>query len=397
MDSIDWDVSGLEGGYYYLYAIADDGLNSTGRYALAPVRVDHPPSLTLVDPDGVADELPTPEDYPADVRGDPWDFSGASDVEWIHEITDTSYAAGVFRGTLTGSPASIRFDIPASEPVDAGTYGVLSFRMSVSHDAAMHLFWQVGGSWSNNTTQLPVREGWRTYRVDIDSVTAQGTWGGQVENIQLSLFYAEDNALLQLDWATLTEEGAFADTIRWNDWDLESDATIRLYFDTDQTGADGSFVAGPLSENSLVDSYVWDCSFLPPGAYFPYGVIDDSYNPRVVAYAGSPFTVGDVALSPPNLTATRHGPGSVKLSWDYGGNPISAVAGFVLYRSDRPHFSPSPASKLVEPVFPFHVDYAPEAVGNPGLNYYYRVTARSVAGTESDPSNAAGEFDFSVP
>jgi hypothetical protein len=73
------------------------------------------------------------------------------------------------------------------------------------------------------------------------------------------------------------------------------------------------------------------------------------------------------------------------------------VTGFVVHRSDRAHFTPSALSKLAEPFFPFYVHYAPEAVGNPNLNYYYRVTIRGAGGLESPPSNVVGEFDFDSP
>jgi hypothetical protein len=396
VDSLDWNVSALEGGEYFLYAIVDDGLNVLKRYACAPIRVDHPPTLMLVEPDGAFDVLPDPEDYADDVRGDAWDFSDPSDVAWIQELGDTSYAGGIFSGTVTGSPANVRLDIPPGSPVDASQYGIFACRMSLSQAAVMHFFWKTGGSWNNNTVQLPVYEDWSTYRVDLDSVIAQGAWAGQVEGFQVSIFFA-NNADLQLDWVTLTREGAFADTIRWTDMDLESDARIRLYFDTNQSGADGDLIAGSLSENSLVDTYLWDCSFLPAGVYYAYGIIDDFYNPPRISYSAAPFATGSFALLPPRLAIMRYGTQSVKLMWDYGGNPPSAVAGFAVYRSDRAHFETSPGSKIAEPVFPFYVNYAPEAVGNPNLNYYYRVTVRGTGGAESPASDVAGEFDFDLP
>ena len=184
--------------------------------------------------------------------------------------------------------------------------------MSLSQAAVMHFFWKTGGSWDNSTVQLPVYEDWSTYRVNLDSVVAQGAWAGGVEGFQLSVFFAA-GADLQLDWGALTRESAFADTIRWVDTDLESDARIRLYFDTDQSGADGDLIAGSLSENSLVDTYLWDCSFLPPGVYYAYGIIDDFYNPPRISYSAAPFAIGSPALLPPHLAITRQGAQSVKL------------------------------------------------------------------------------------
>ncbi len=397
-DSRMWSTSGVPGGRRYLYALIDDGLNQVRRYALAPMQVNHPPSLLLTNADGVGDQLPSPEDYAANVRGNPWDLSGRNDVFWIQGLSDTSYAGGIFSATITGSPGTVGLDVPNALPIDATYYRILALRMNLSQAGVMHVFWRHKdtGSW-DNTNQIQVFEGWRIYRIPVPQfVSAGSSWNGPLDRLQLSL-YGIAGEQLQLDWATLTHEGAFADTIRWTDLDAEDDAWISLYFDTDQQGNDGQLIAGGLSENSLVDSYLWDCSFLPPGAYYAYGVIDDEYNGPRISYAPAPFVIGDGVLLPPDLTVAPYGPQSVKLMWDYGGNPPSSVEGFVVYRSDRAYFTPSPANKLMDVTFPFYINYAPEAVGNPNLNYYYRVTARGSGGMESPPSNVAAEFDFACP
>jgi hypothetical protein len=309
-DYFRWGISGMPGGARYIYAIVDDGLNVLRRYALAPLRIDHPPVLVLTEPNGFGDELPSPEDYAADVRGDPWDLGQPSDFQVVQGIADTSYAGGIFSGTISGAAADLRLAVPAGQPISAANYGILSMRMSLSAPAAMHLFWKVGGSWNNNTRQLAVYDGWRTYRVDIDSVVSQGSWAGQVQGLQISIYFAT-GADLGMDWVTLTRDGAFADTIRWVDADAESDAKLWLYYDTDAAGYDGDVIASGLSENSLVDSYLWDCSFLPPGQYYIHAAIDDGFNPRQSLYSSAPFVIGDVLLQP-NLSIMRYGPASVK-------------------------------------------------------------------------------------
>ena len=83
-------------------------------------------------------------------------------------------------------------------------------------------------------------------------------------------------------------------TIRWSDSDPDSNATIRLYVDTDNRGEDGTLIADNIQEDpdGKRDSYRWDITDLAPGVYFIYAEINDGTS-RVVSYSPNALIVGD--------------------------------------------------------------------------------------------------------
>lgn len=93
--------------------------------------------------------------------------------------------------------------------------------------------------------------------------------------------------------------GDYADeryTIRWWDVDVDDlgrDATISLYWATDNGGEGGTLVAGGIPQNDRGNrgSYQWDTSSLPAGRYYAYGVIDDGVNEPYTAPSAGPVHV----------------------------------------------------------------------------------------------------------
>ncbi|MEW5768420.1 MAG: PKD domain-containing protein, partial [bacterium] len=74
-------------------------------------------------------------------------------------------------------------------------------------------------------------------------------------------------------------------TIRWQDSDPDNNATISLYYDTDQEGLDGTLIASGLSEDEETDAYTANTSALTPGLYYLYAKIEDGVNPPVYDYS----------------------------------------------------------------------------------------------------------------
>jgi hypothetical protein len=66
--------------------------------------------------------------------------------------------------------------------------------------------------------------------------------------------------------------------IEWSALDLDSDANISLYYDTDNKGNDGSLIISGLSEDNTSNSYFWNTSSIPEGNYFIYATINDGIN-----------------------------------------------------------------------------------------------------------------------
>ncbi|MCP3912391.1 MAG: hypothetical protein GY713_15715 [Actinomycetia bacterium] len=108
-------------------------------------------------------------------------------------------------------------------------------------------------------------------------------------------------AILQPDGLDDTADGDFL--IVWSDADPDDNATIDLYYDSDASGEDGTFITS-FSENpdgAGDDRHLWDTSLLANGDYFVYAVIDDGVSPPVVDYSVGPVTVDHsaVACAPP--------------------------------------------------------------------------------------------------
>ncbi|MEM7247458.1 MAG: VCBS repeat-containing protein [Acidobacteriota bacterium] len=82
-------------------------------------------------------------------------------------------------------------------------------------------------------------------------------------------------------------------TITWMDSDPDDDASIALFLDTDDTGADGTPIAGAeaLSEDDEVDTFLLDVTGLPEGERWVYAVISDD-DSEVIVYSTSPVRVG---------------------------------------------------------------------------------------------------------
>lgn len=81
-------------------------------------------------------------------------------------------------------------------------------------------------------------------------------------------------------------------TISWTDSDIDDNATISLYYDTNNLGNDGTLIIGSISEDDTTDEYVWDLTNanLLNGEYYVYAVIDDGSNPAVTDYSTTSFT-----------------------------------------------------------------------------------------------------------
>jgi hypothetical protein len=80
--------------------------------------------------------------------------------------------------------------------------------------------------------------------------------------------------------------------IEWRDIDVNSNASISLYYDSDNTGFDGSLIIDAIEEDAdnAADKYLWDISMMPDGEYFIYAIISDETS-SYRAYAKEPFTI----------------------------------------------------------------------------------------------------------
>lgn len=95
-------------------------------------------------------------------------------------------------------------------------------------------------------------------------------------------------------------------TIQWTDRDYDSDATIALFYDINNSGADGTLITAGISENpdGQYDQYVWDTTNIPAGAYYVYAVIEDGVNDPVVAYSDGAVIIDHAVTDEFKITAS---------------------------------------------------------------------------------------------
>lgn len=111
--------------------------------------------------------------------------------------------------------------------------------------------------------------------------------------------------------------------ITWTAADADSDATIRVYYDTDRAGADGVLIADGLRQADATNAFLWDTSGVPTGDYYVYGVIDDGINLPSISYAMGRVSVvdADAPDRPTGLAVADSGLDWMELQW----SPVDAA------------------------------------------------------------------------
>jgi hypothetical protein len=104
---------------------------------------------------------------------------------------------------------------------------------------------------------------------------------------------------------TIDEPDGTGDTVTKGDsysiqYDLaDSDdvVTVAFYYDTDNTGLDGTAIAGECAAagEGTDLTCIWDTSGMTPGAYYVYGIANDGTNPAVSAYSSGQITINAAA------------------------------------------------------------------------------------------------------
>jgi hypothetical protein len=111
-------------------------------------------------------------------------------------------------------------------------------------------------------------------------------------------------------------------TIRWTDKDHDSDAIISLYYDINNSGADGTLIVTGIGENAdgQYDTYLWDTSGVPNGNYYVYARIEDGVNGPVIDYSPGVVAIDHAATDEIKLTAPDGA------AYDYFGSTV-AISG----------------------------------------------------------------------
>jgi hypothetical protein len=87
-------------------------------------------------------------------------------------------------------------------------------------------------------------------------------------------------------------------TINYKAFDVDSDAKISFFYDTDGEGFDGILLADNLIEKDGAGNYVWNTKDVPIDNYHIYAIAMDENSAPVFAY--SPGSVRDGNTNPPS-------------------------------------------------------------------------------------------------
>jgi hypothetical protein len=84
-------------------------------------------------------------------------------------------------------------------------------------------------------------------------------------------------------------------TIRWSDYDPNHAGSISLYYDTNNSGLDGTLIVGNLSGAADTGSYSWNVTSLPHGTYYVYAVMTSG------ATSTTAYSTGTVTILSPDI------------------------------------------------------------------------------------------------
>jgi len=90
--------------------------------------------------------------------------------------------------------------------------------------------------------------------------------------------------------------------VKWYDTGLSGDGEINFYYDTDNSGFDGTAISGTYLESGAANTAILDLSSVPSGDYYLYAVVDDGY--YLPFYEYSPFQFSKIDLITPTPTVT---------------------------------------------------------------------------------------------
>jgi len=312
--------------------------------------IGEPLSLTLLEPDGIDDTA----DKSFEINWKDHDPIGKADIAMYYATDNTGQG-----GTL------IESNIPVTDETDKITW---------------------------NTADIPEGK-YYIYAVIDDginpAITAYGRGPVTVERSNTP------------PTITITEPGGEIDaadqsfTVTWTDNDIEDNAAITLYYDTDNQGADGTLIASGISEDDDTDSYSWDTSKIPAGDYYIYAVIDDGTNDTVTGYSETPVTIYHL-VPPANVTAKdtpQDNGGSIDISWQQVPND-DAITGYKIFRSETPG-TYDYTSHLVA-LLKGSVSYTDGTVLD-GQNYYYVIRTYNQFSDSTDSEEAVGVAKDNLP
>jgi hypothetical protein len=257
-----WNTQNITSGEYYIYGICDDGINEPVKgYSAFSVSINHtalknePPTIFVVEPDGVDDSAR-------------FEFL----VTWIDADSDNDASISLFYDS------------------DSFGYDGISIEDGISEDEHGN-----SGLYKWNISLIPEGD-YFIYAIIDDGVTTSRDYSQGKITINRTGSKNTAPKILVLAPEKGTIQANFNFTIKWIDSDSDDDASISLYYDTDQNGYDGTQIASDINEDDMADSFLWNTKDIPQGEYYVYAMIDDGVNSVVYDYSDGKVAINNTGF-----------------------------------------------------------------------------------------------------
>lgn len=321
-------------GDYYVCAKVNGSF--AGRSS-GQLTVNYTPIIHFIQPG-----ITSGEDY-ATTAGNPWDMTDTADVL---DVKNGSYSVndGTLAVTVPGSASDVQVYLNVPTAIDSDRYYYLTYRLWFDYDydwvdvgQVARVFWGRRSNVETMSTLIYDFPGWQTYTIDLRSTDL--VFGPEWNAADWTVFRMDpianntgQSVTFYIDDAKLTgdEEADYFADIVWQVSDPDTSVTtMRLYYDTSQSGLDGTHIAtltltdgqqtnlampiaitppsleatSELSHTIFIPTvsrnwcepctgacYTWSTYDIPAGTYYLYACLDDGYN-ELCRYSERPLHV----------------------------------------------------------------------------------------------------------
>ncbi|ETR72597.1 MAG: hypothetical protein OMM_07422 [Candidatus Magnetoglobus multicellularis str. Araruama] len=153
------------------------------------------------------------------------------------------------------------------------------------------------------------------------------------------------NAKPEIELTSLTNDiswdGVSLLDISWIANDEDNNASISLYYDTDNKGNDGSLIVADIMEDSGASLYQWKIpENIQPGNYYLYAKIDDYENTPIYVYSTGSVFIENIQAPPcPENVQVIALDGEIEVRWDAVSD--ANLAGYRVYLYEYPRMNRS--------------------------------------------------------
>ena len=295
-------------------AIRTDGFGPpeptpTTRWAPAPIEVNHPPTLTILQPDELGGE-----DFASTVLQDPWNMDTLSDIGFKANQQNARFLLNnnvslqqgdYYEATSINNdfdPYQLSLNTTDSvKMADTSRYKNLTFRVLIDRPQDINLGSVFRLVWHSdqepqdryfNSDDIISFDGWNTYAMDMTKVKLEveehppgsypsNPWYGRVNLLRVDPHEFSTPTAFYYDWIRLTADDEanekFAFTFEVSDLDTPlSQLLVSFYLNNTQSTVGGTLL-GTVSGDSA-RTLVWDASATPDGTYYVFAEVSDGIN-----------------------------------------------------------------------------------------------------------------------